>query len=219
MAGEASTFKGTREQYLVRVLFLIRHCGLAPGPHAPEGAIREMRSQLRVQALDFWMRNPDYLADELLNEFDTSRSAEDLDAAREILAAREPEVRRLPMTKYLFGAFEPLDDVLAPMVAYGLLAHAASTSAIRVREHDYWLMPPGEDFALELLAASPQTFGWYVARAELIARVAGEDGGGALKDRQYLQAEYAGTQNKFLIEPITRRVRERLRAIDEGVAA
>jgi hypothetical protein len=219
MAGEASTFRGTREQHLVRVLFLMRHCGLLPGPHAPEGAISEMRSQLRLQALDFWMRNPDYLADELLNEFETSNSAEDLEAARQILAGREPEIRRLPMTKYLFGAFEPLDDVLAPLVAYGLLAHAASTSAVRVREHDYWLMPPGEEFALELLAASPPVFGWYVDRADLIARVAGEDGGGALKNRQYLQAEYAGTQNKFLIEPITDRVRGRLAAIDRGVAA
>jgi hypothetical protein len=35
-----------------------------------------MRSQLRLQALDFWLRNPDYLADELLNEYDASDSPE-----------------------------------------------------------------------------------------------------------------------------------------------
>jgi hypothetical protein len=66
-----------------------------------------MRSQLRLQALDFWLRNPDYVADELLNEFDSSKSPDLLEAARKILADREPEIRRLPMTKYLFGAFEP----------------------------------------------------------------------------------------------------------------
>jgi hypothetical protein len=219
MVGETDVFRGTREQYLVRVLYLMRHCGTAPGPQSPDGAVAEMRSQLRLQKLDFWLRNPDYLADELLNEFDKTKSSDLLAAARKILADREPEIRRLPMTKYLFGAFEPLDDVLAPLVAYGLLAHAASTGATRVREHDYWLMPPGEDFAVELLAAAPQVFGWYVDRAKLIARVAGTDGGGALKDRQYLQAEYAGTENKFLIEPITHRVRDRLATIDGGVAA
>jgi hypothetical protein len=219
MAGEAEVFRGTREQHLIRVLFLMRHCGTPPGPDAPDGALAEMRSQLRLQALDFWLRNPDYLADELLNEFDSNNSPDLLEAARKILADREPEIRRLPMTKYLFGAFEPLDDVLAPLVAYGLLAHAASTGALRVREHDYWLMPPGEEFALELLATAPGVFGWYVERAELIARVAGTEAGGSLKQRQYLQAEYAGTQNKFLIEPITDRVRNRLAAIDGSVAA
>lgn len=54
-------FRGTREQHLVRVVFLLRHCGTEPGPSAPSGALSEMRSQLRLQALDFWLRNPDYL--------------------------------------------------------------------------------------------------------------------------------------------------------------
>jgi len=219
MSGEGAVFRGTREQHLVRVLFLMRHCGTTPGPQAPPEAISEMRSQLRLQALDFWLRNPDYLADELLNEYDASDSPESLAAARTILEAREPEIRRLPMTKYRFGAFEPLDDVLAPLLAYGLIAHTPATTPMRVREHDYWLMPPGEDFAQQLLEAAPDVFGWYVERADLIRGVAGDLGGGALKQRQYLQAEYAGTQNNFVIEPITERVRARLSKIDEGIAA
>lgn len=111
-------FRGTREQHLVRVVFLLRHCGTDPGPSAPNGALSEMRSQLRLQALDFWLRNPDYLADDLLNEYDRSKDLALVDEARRILDDREPEVRRLPMTKYMFGAYEPLDDVLAPLVTY-----------------------------------------------------------------------------------------------------
>ena len=217
MAEEVVAFRGTREQHLIRVLFLMRHCGMTPSAHAPQGAVAEMRSQLRLQALDFWLRNPDYLADELLNEYEVSRSPGLLAAARKILVDREPEIRRLPMTKYKFGAFEPLDDVLAPLIAYGLITHAPTTTHLRVREHDYWLMPPGEEFAKELLKASPEIFGWYVQRADLIARVAGEAAGGALKQRQYLQAEYAEAKNTFLIEPITERVRGRLAMIDNGV--
>jgi hypothetical protein len=203
-------FRGTREQYLVRVLFLLRHCGTTPGPAAPSGALSEMRSQLRLQALDFWLRNPDYLADELLNDDERGQNPESVDAARAILDAREPEIRRLPMTKYLFGAYEPLDDVLAPLVTYGLVQHSAAAGQARVREHDYWFMEAGEEFVRELLASAPEVFGWYEERAKLIARVAGTDGGGALKQRQYQQEEYAGTPNTRLIEPITERVRERL---------
>jgi hypothetical protein len=215
----AGVFRGTREQYIVRVLFLLRHCGTAPGPRAPENALCEMRSQLRLQALDFWLRNPDYLADELLNDFDESGDTELLEAARAILDDREPEIRRLPMTKYLFGAYEPLDDVLAPLVTYGLVQHAATAGEVRVREHDYWFMPAGEDFAQELLRAAPQIFSWYETRAKLIAKVGRNDAGRALKARQYKQEEYAGTPNTRLIEPITDRVRARLDRLDEGVAA
>jgi len=178
-----------------------------------------MRSQLRLQALDFWLRNPDYLADELLNEFERIGDLAFIAEARNILDAREPEIRRLPMTKYVFGAYEPLDDVLAPLVAHGLVRHSATAGHTRVREHDYWFMPAGEEFATELLSAAPDVFDWYVARAELIAVVAGGDGGGALKSRQYKQEEYAGTRNTRLIEPITSRVRARLDALDHGMAA
>jgi hypothetical protein len=183
------------------------------------GAITEMRSQLRLQALDFWLRNPDYLADELLNEYERTGDPTVLETARTILDTREPEIRRLPMTKYRFGAYEPLDDVLAPLVTYGLVAHAATAGQTRVREHDYWFMEAGEEFAQRLLDAAPEVFAWYVERAELIALVAGTDGGGRLKERQYRQEEYAGTPNTRLIAPITERVRQRLVRLEEEQAA
>lgn len=203
----------------MRIVFLLRHCGSEPGPLAPHGALTEMRSQLRLQALDFWLRNPDYLADELLNEYERTGNRTLVDEARRILDDREPEVRRLPMTKYLRGAYEPLDDVLAPLVTYGLVQHAATAGQTRVREHDYWFMPLGEEFAEALVEAAPEVFGWYRDRAQLIGQLAGSDGGGRLKERQYEQDEYAGTPNTRLIAPITERVRARLAGIDEALAA
>jgi len=219
MSSRGIPFQGTREQYLVRVLFLLRHCGASPGAGAPDGALSEMRSQLRLQALDFWLRNPDYLADELLNEYERTQDASLVEEARKILDSREPKIRRLPMTKYRFGAYEPLDDVLAPLVTYGLVSHSASAGPAKVREHDYWFMQSGEEFALQLLGAAGDIFGWYVERAQLIARVAGTDAGGRLKERQYQQEEYAETPNTRLIEPITQRVRARLAELDGRRAA
>lgn len=48
-------------------------------------------------------------------------------------------------------------------------------------EHVYWLMYTGHEVAEQLLAADQPVFGWYAERAELVARVAGDAGGDALK--------------------------------------
>jgi hypothetical protein len=37
---------------------------------ALETAVGVVRTQVRLQKLDFWVRNPDYLANELLNDFE-----------------------------------------------------------------------------------------------------------------------------------------------------
>lgn len=55
-----------------------------------------LHSQSRLQALDFWMRNPDYLANELLTEFETSGERDLLTIAQRIFDDREPDLRRLP---------------------------------------------------------------------------------------------------------------------------
>jgi hypothetical protein len=57
-----------------------------------------MIGQARLQALDFWMRNPDYFADELLNEVDSGRmDSIGIDLALGILDSDEPDLRRYPM--------------------------------------------------------------------------------------------------------------------------
>jgi len=204
---------------MTRVLFLMRRCGTDPGEDAPDGALSVMRGQVRIQKLDFWMRNPDYLADELLNDHDAGQGPADaLEQAKAILNDREPELRRLPMTRWRFGAYEALDDVLAPLVARKMILHQPTASSNRVREHSYWFMPDGEAFAQDLLSAEPGIFGWYDERAQLIATVARDASGSALKERQYEQTEYAGTELNVTIEPITDRVRERLRVLEEANA-
>lgn len=69
------------------------------------------------------------------------------------------------------------------------------------------------------LSAMAEELAWYRDRAKVVARVAGDTGGKALKDRQYLQAEYADTELKHVIAPITERVRIRLDALLQGDAA
>lgn len=195
---------------MVRVLFLMDRAGEPKGPGAPPEAHRLMRGQMRLQALDFWLRNPDYLAYELLARFDSDRSeAWALQAAEEILATREPEIRRLPMPKWRHGAFERLDDTLAVLTCRRLVVHRPRTGSKKVQEHLYWLTDAGHAFVHQLLAAD-SAFEWYARRADLIGRLAGNAGGSALKARQYEQPEYAAARPSQLIPPIADRVRARL---------
>lgn len=176
-----------------------------------------LHSQSRLQALDFWMRNPDYLANELLTEFEASGKRHLLTIAQRIFDDREPDLRCLPMVRYLFGAFEPLDNALAILRAADLVRiKREGVPGGRIREHLYLLTTMGADALGQISGAAPE-LGWYRERAGLVARVAGSQGGKALKGRQYLQTEYAGTELSHVIQPVTDRVQARLSAILKGL--
>lgn len=176
-----------------------------------------LHAQLRLQALEFWMRNPDYLANELITEFECTGETELLTLARRIFDDREPDLRRLPMIRFLFGAYEPLDNGLAILVTAGFVRiRREGVPGKKVREHLYLLTEAGEE-AVEKLSALAPELAWYRARAAIVARIAGQQGGMALKGRQYLQLEYAGTELNQAIAPITDRVVERLENILKGL--
>lgn len=197
-------------QSAVRLLACI---DAAANPEPPEQwgshIVAALHSQSRLQALDFWMRNPDYLANELLTEFEANDDRSLVELAQQIFDNREPDLRRLPMIRYHFGAFEPLDNALSILVAAGLIQIKRQGVPGQVREHIYLLTGKGRKAMAELAAAAPE-LAWYQERATVVVRIAGDRGGKALKDRQYLQQEYAGTELNHVIAPITERVRKRL---------
>ena len=176
-----------------------------------------LRAQSRLQALDFWIRYPDYLANELLNEFEQGGSTEDLELARRIFDDREPDLRRVPMVRYHFGAFEPIHNPLSILRSRDLVRQRVSGQPGHVRETWYLLTKVGRKSMDELSNSAPE-LAWYRDRAAIVVRIAGGAGGAALKGRQYLQEEYAATPLKGMIPPIADRVRDRLKALSEGAA-
>lgn len=206
----------SERQAAIRLLACIQAAGEKSNAMRWGGdVVSVLHSQSRLQALDFWMRNPDYLANELLTEFEASGDFELVMIAQGIFEDREPDLRRLPMVRYLFGAFEPLDNALAILRASDLIRiKREGVPGGKIREHLYLLTTAGED-AMRRIAAAASELSWYRDRAGIVARVAGTQGGKALKDRQYLQAEYAGTELSHVIQPITDRVLARLAAILE----
>ncbi|MGL5277253.1 hypothetical protein [Myroides sp.] len=72
------------------------------------------KSEVRIQKIDFLIRNPDYLAFELLNiaKRDSEKSSEIKSIVLEIFNSKEPIIRRLEMERFFFGAYEDIDDVI-----------------------------------------------------------------------------------------------------------
>ncbi|UOZ03503.1 hypothetical protein [Amycolatopsis sp. WQ 127309] len=204
----------SREQDAVRILLLIDGAAEPlPAPIADDTALASavgvVESQVRLQKLDFWVRNPDFLADELLNDFEESREPRLLELAGQILDSEEPEVRRYPMLRHHFGAYEPLDDALAVLRAAGLVVRRRRGTLGRTSRHDYYLLQRGREVARTVIAEAPP-FRYYVERIDLVLDLADGRGGNELKERQYLQAEYAAAERGTRIGSISVRARERL---------
>jgi hypothetical protein len=203
------------QQSAVRLLAAI--CAAARPPADDKlGAdvVGVLRAQSRLQALDFWIRYPDYLANELLNEFEKTGSQDDFELARRIFDDREPDLRRVPMIRYHFGAFEPLHNALSILRSRSLVRQHRHGEPGHVTDTWYLLTKAGQE-AMDKLADAAVELAWYRDRAAVAARVAGAAGGAALKDRQYLQDEYAATPLKGMIPSIADRVRARIEALTE----
>ncbi len=212
--GQAGMAVTSREQDAVRILLLIDGAAAAlPGPISDDAALADavgvVQGQTRLQKLDFWLRSPDYLADELLNDYEQSGEPRLLDLAAQILNSEEPEVRRYPMLRHHFGAYEPLDDALAVLRSAGLVVRRRRGQLGRTSRHDYYLLRRGREVAHTVLAEAP-AFRYYVDRAQLVLDLADGRGGNQLKTRQYLQGEYAGAERGSRIGSISARARVRL---------
>lgn len=201
--------QATRMQHAIRVLVILEACGDAVKAVDPPGVVKAIRSELRLQALDFWLRNPDYLADELVTKVEVGELGESyLDTASHLLDDPEPDLRWYPMPRWHYGAYEAIDDAFSILEAYGLALLRRIGGVTKAARSQFFLTVKG-GAAVADLAGEPR-LSWYTEQVKLVALVAGADLGSALKKRQYKQAEYARTELGVNIAPIASGVRERL---------
>lgn len=218
MVASLTVRRASRWQDSVRLLLLIVAAAkpLAEDETAPPSTVGVVHTQVRLQKLDFWVRYPDYLAFELMNEYEAEPDETGLLVlASDILDSDEPDLRRFPMLRHKFGAFEELDDALAPLVERGLLRKTqvlGRTGQKRVVEHVYFLLEQGREVASSLVQDAP-ALDWYVDRTRLVVALVDGLGGTQIKNRQYLMSDYADTPWRQYIAPITEQARARLRQL------
>jgi len=128
----------------LRVLFIIRAGGTPPEPPM-QNVVSIFRGEARLHAFDFWIRNPDYLAAELLDLFEASRNGAYLTAVEAIFVNEEPDLRRMPMIRYFFGAFDRLDDSLSLLRSRELIQITGLKHSQKVQETDFLLTEKGNN--------------------------------------------------------------------------
>jgi hypothetical protein len=193
----------------IRILFILNAGGVPLTDPDDATVAKIFKGEARLHAFDFWMRNPDYLASELLDAYETTSDIRYRQAAEAIFESDEPDLRRVPMIRYLFGAYERLDDALSLLRSRDLVRITGIKGKLKVHETDFILTVRGVDVCSTAVAQEP-VLEWYARRSTLVAEVAGARGGGALKEKQYEQATYAQTQLGGIIPPIGPEVQRRL---------
>lgn len=199
----------------LRLLFLLVEGSDAISAPHETGAVRIFWGEARLHALDFWVRYPDYLAAELLDRFEREGNANDLRLARRIMEAEEPDVRRVPMIRFFFGAYDPIDTAMSILSSRELVRITGRKSGGRVHETDFLVMPRGVALTEEVVRKAPM-LEWYAERARVVVELAGNRTGAVLKDAQYQRSQYAGTEHGAEIPSIKEVVAARLAAMSGG---
>lgn len=206
-------------QHAIRLLVLLDGCGESVVQGDPDGCVTVIRAELRLQALDFWLRNPDYLAGELLAmvEADGLPADEYVSVIEYLLESPEPDLHWYPMPRWHHGAYEAIDDAFSVLSAYELAQVRRKGGIQKIARSEFFLTVAGRAAVDDL--RTERVLSWYTDQVKLVALVAGSDVGSKLKQRQYEQAEYARTKLGTNIAPIHAGVRERLEAVNATVGS
>ena len=96
------------------------------------------RSEVKIQAIDFLLRYPDFLSMELMDLLSSDPSL-DTNEIKNIVSSiyqeKEPEIKKEEMEKFFYGAYESIDNIIAFHVSVGFL-HYESKKRIDGKEYD-----------------------------------------------------------------------------------
>jgi hypothetical protein len=200
--------KPSTAQDAIRLLYIFVH-GSDPLDDDPNGYAGCFEGKAKLHAMDFWVRYPDYLAYELLNKYQESNNIAFLHQAMAIVHDEEPDLRRIPMIRYKFGAFDDINESLSILISKGLVSSTGKKTNGKIQHYDFKISAE----AYKIAQAAIEEFTelkWFDDRAKLVSSLCAGLGGAALKEIQYKHMSYASTSLGTTIPPIKNEVINRL---------
>lgn len=194
----------------IRIFFILYFFSESYNDHQFPTLKRVFKTEVKLQKLDFLLRNPDYFAYELLviAQKNETIKEEIKGIIKNIFNTREPVLRKLEMERFLFGAWEDMDDVIAFLDAFGLIRFDSNKdSRLYIIDKQYFIT----EFALEKVSKREGDWGelsWYMERCRLIKKYFGHLSGSQLKAMQYEIDEYANASYNDYIQSIADKVKE-----------
>lgn len=154
---------------------------------------RVFYTEIKIQALDFLLRYPDFLSCELmdlmLNDSSIDKS-EILSIIKEIYKNEEPILRVDEMQKFFYGAYESIDDVILFLKSVRFVNFESKRrSDLQTYDKTYYItkrcIQQVENNLLNITSVK-----WYYDRCQLIKKYFNQFNGSDLKKRQYEYKEY-----------------------------
>lgn len=167
--------------------------------------------EIKIQAIDFFLRNPDYLSLQLLA---MAESAEKDPIAIKSIVKRiykdgEPLIRRLEMEKFFYGAYEDIDDIIAFLVSRGLIRYESKLRSNNTVAEKHYYITAKAATSIGKAKSTLSATKWYLNRFEIIKEYLGGSNGSELKAKQYQVEEYSTTPYHDKIQSIDHEVYEK----------
>ncbi|PID03776.1 hypothetical protein CSV67_03810 [Sporosarcina sp. P2] len=172
--------------------------------------LKVFKSEVKIQKIDFLIRYPDYLANELLNLVGEKGYSNDQiqQHVKSIFKSNEPELRREDMLRYFFGAYEEIDHIILFLVSVGFIKFESRRSVTgKVFDKLYYLSSLGIRKIEKDILTNIQKAKWYEERLLLIKEYFGDLSGTELKIKQYEYDEYRTTPINQYIKGIQQEVK------------
>lgn len=171
--------------------------------------LKVLKDEVRIQKIDFLIRYPDYLAYELLETIPNNNKTTIKQIVSSIFKTEEPIIRKDEMEKYLFGAWEAIDDSISFLKSLNLIDFESKKYTDgKVGQKFYYLTELGKKKVEQNLSNS-DALQWYINRCQLIKKYFGNLSGKELRLNQYKHKEYENTPYKEYIKGIEAKVRSK----------
>ena len=196
----------------IRLLYLLTGLSktIENSTYKEMGASHIFSGEKRLMALDFYIRYPDYLADRLLDEYDSTdpKNENILLVAKRILEGEEPDMRTILMVRWKMGAYQKIETALSILESRGLITTIQDIGA-QGKPWSYLIYPEAFQVAHNAILQQPD-LSWYSRQVEAIKLFPFNVSGGKLKEEQYKNPEYRNTPIGRVIPSIKDRVLTRL---------